>query len=216
MPPPDAASLSPAARAVPARARKQREPRSGQSTTTGMSWSPRYWAHRLLTLKATPNSIAIGAAIGIFIAFTPTIGIQSVIAAIVAFIVRVSKPAAIIPVWISNPFTMVPIFAFTYWVGAWFWPGQTISDLPAVLHAILDNPETTFLQQTREMLNLGGALFGPLWIGGILVGAVAGAITYPIVKWAVVAYKRHRLHKRRVEKAGKQENRKSPGLSPTQ
>ena len=57
-------------------------------------------------LHGDPHYVAMGMAIGIFVACTPTIPFHTVIAIFLAFLFRGSKVAAAIGVWFSNPLTM--------------------------------------------------------------------------------------------------------------
>ncbi|MDX1486915.1 MAG: DUF2062 domain-containing protein [Acidiferrobacterales bacterium] len=57
-------------------------------------------------------------AVGLFIAFMP-IPFQMVSAAALAIILRLNLPLAVVTVWVTNPFTMPPLFYFCYKVGAW-------------------------------------------------------------------------------------------------
>jgi hypothetical protein len=66
---------------------------------------------KLTKLQGGPRYIAMGVAIGVFIGITPTIPFHTILAIIMAFILRGSKPAAIISVWISNPAT-IPFFYY--------------------------------------------------------------------------------------------------------
>ncbi len=56
----------------------------------------------IVTLHGSPEAIALGTAIGVFIAFTPTIGFQMLLGAFVATLVGASRPAAMIPAWRSS------------------------------------------------------------------------------------------------------------------
>ena len=77
--------------------------------------SPRYWWRefwrQLRELRGKPHEIALGMAIGVFVAITPTIPFHTVLAVSLAALVRGSKLAAALGVWVSNPLT-IPIFYY--------------------------------------------------------------------------------------------------------
>ena len=62
------------------------------------------------------HSISLGLAIGLFCAFLP-IPMQMVFAAILAFAMRANFVLSVVAVWISNPFTITPIYYFCYRLG---------------------------------------------------------------------------------------------------
>ena len=98
------------------------------ATSQHLSWySPRYLLRAILMLDGSPHSIALGTAIGMFIALTPTVGIQMLIVIGFAFLVRplfrFNKMAALMTVYISNPLTVVPLYWFNYKVGTIFLEG---------------------------------------------------------------------------------------------
>ena len=57
-------------------------------------------------------------AVGLFIAFMP-IPFQMVPAAALAIMLRINLPLAVALVWVTNPFTMPPLFYLCYKVGVW-------------------------------------------------------------------------------------------------
>ena len=63
----------------------------------------------ILMLEDTPHSIALGTAIGLFIAWTPTVGIHMILVVSLALFLRANKVAGLIAVYISNPLTLAPI-----------------------------------------------------------------------------------------------------------
>src|SRR5690606_26705234 len=103
------------------------------------------WIKRFLRLVLKPNvsahAVALGTAIGVFLAFTPTVGLQMVLAAVIATAVRGSRAAAVLPVWISNPLTFVPIYGCTYWVGRRFVGGPTTAEFLGRLRSVLRRVE---------------------------------------------------------------------------
>lgn len=72
---------------------------------------------RFLRLHGTPNDIARGFALGIFIGMTPTFGLQMLIAVFFAMLLRENKLAAVLGVWITNPLTAPFIYAAEYETG---------------------------------------------------------------------------------------------------
>ncbi|MEO0588051.1 MAG: DUF2062 domain-containing protein [Planctomycetota bacterium] len=177
-------------------------PKPGRS-----KWSLNYWYRRIVALRATPHQIAMGAAVGVFIGFTPTFGFQMLAAVVVAFLFRLSKPATVIPVWISNPVTFVPFYAATYAVGALLWPGETLADLPATMKSIAQLE--TWKDQGRAFWSLGTSLFGPLWIGAVVLGGPLAVVTYPVVRRGVIAYRHHRVHVRHERRMRREAKRRA-------
>lgn len=56
-------------------------------------------------------------AVGGFVVFSPTFGFQMIGAALLATLLRASRAAAIVSVWLTNPFTALPIYVMTYRAG---------------------------------------------------------------------------------------------------
>ena len=63
------------------------------------------------------RAISGGLALGVFIALTPTIPFQMLLAAVGALYFRVNLPIALATCWITNPVTAVPIYVFAWRLG---------------------------------------------------------------------------------------------------
>ena len=152
---------------------------------------------KLIHLKADPHDIAFGLALGIFVGFLPIMGIQMAVAGLVCLpFKRANKPAAIAGVWITNPLTVIPIYAFIYWVGTFFYPSDHIvtpSTIMAKMRAVLELEG--FVAQTKGFLALGADIFLPMCIGGAVVGLIAMVPTYFITKKSISAYRRRKAGK---------------------
>lgn len=64
------------------------------------------------------RSVAGAVSVGFFLAWVP-VPIQMWIAALVAVVIRVNLPIAVLGVWLTNPVTMGPMFLFAANLGAW-------------------------------------------------------------------------------------------------
>ena len=152
----------------------------------GLAWyvSPRLWIRELIGLNDTPRAIALGAAIGTFIAFTPTVGAQMLIVLGVGWLCkpffRFNKLAGLIAVYISNPVTTLPIYWFNYWIGTFFMPGNLTHDQ---LATVLDYQG--FTQWGQSLWALMIEIGWPLLIGSLIVGLICALPAYPLVKWLV-------------------------------
>jgi uncharacterized protein (DUF2062 family) len=161
----------------------------------------------LIRLRGSPHAIARGIAIGTIVAFTPTIGLQMLIALSVATLLNANRPVSIVPTWLTNPFTIPPVYAFTYYLGRFFWPGPEPASVTRALHAAAKQLESldflAFRAQLGVFLDLGLDVFIAMWMGGLIVGAVAAAIAYPLTLRTVVRLRERRVRRRRKRRSSR-------------
>ncbi len=119
------------------------------------------------------RSIAFGLALGLFVGFMPILG-QMFLAAALAIVVRVNLPIAVMSVWVTNPFTMGPIYYFSYQLGA------------AILAVPIGEHEFTMSWQwfTHEFLSI----WQPLLLGSFILGIAAALMGILFVRlcWRVI------------------------------
>lgn len=125
---------------------------------------------KLLHSHASPEEVAQGFALGVFISMTPTLGLHMVLAIVFAAILKKNEIAAFMGVWVVNPLTMFPIYYFIYRTGR------------LVLGKI--SPVGLKPESIRDFFHLSGDILFPLWVGGIIVGLISALLGYYAVKWA--------------------------------
>jgi uncharacterized protein len=128
----------------------------------------RYFYLRFIRLKATPEHIARGFAIGIFWGMFPLPGLQMLTAIVTAAFLRGSKAAAIAGTWLGNPLTTVPLTALNFHVGQTLL-GRTWTSLP-----------TPNLRTPDDFLQLGSATITAYLLGCLVTGAIGAALSYLI------------------------------------
>jgi uncharacterized protein (DUF2062 family) len=146
---------------------------------------------RFVRLRALPEEIAKGIALGIFIGMTPTFGLQMIIAIFLAYLLKENRLAAILGVWITNPVTAPAIYAIEYEVGRILLGMQRV-DLPR---------EFSF----GAFAHLSYEVIGPLWVGGLVAGLLVGGLAYfltlrlvPQVKdWRIRRWPRREWHRKK-------------------
>src|ERR1700674_5645644 len=73
---------------------------------------------RLLALDDPPERTALAFSIGVFIAFSPFLGLHTILATSIAFTFRFNKLAIYSGTFINNPLSLVPIIIASYAIGA--------------------------------------------------------------------------------------------------
>ena len=142
----------------------------------------RYLYDRFVRLHGSPRQIAWGAALGFFVAMSPTMGIQTYIAVPLAALFRISKVAAATTVWLSNPLTAPFIYGFNYMVGA------KLLGYPLQI-SFASNPSW------QTLWDSGKCVFLALTVGGIMTGTIVGVAGYFLTLSMVTAARKkgHRL-----------------------
>ncbi|HEY0004631.1 MAG TPA: DUF2062 domain-containing protein [Pyrinomonadaceae bacterium] len=134
---------------------------------------------RLLAIDDPPERTALAFSIGVFIAFSPFLGLHTIIATALAFFFRFNKIAIYTGTFVNNPLlTLVPIILVSYAIGA-FILGRPLR-LPAESLALLKEPHLLTGNYWRELFkNFWGVLL-PFSIGGLTLSVVCSLAAYPL------------------------------------
>ncbi len=147
----------------------------------------RYWYLRLVRIQATPHTIAIGLAAGVFVGLLPVLPFQTVLAIGLAFIVRGSKIAAALGTWVSNPLNWVPFYLLFYHLGKALLP----FDVPAF------NPSQL---EMAEMLDIGWKFFAVMMVGGLVIAVPSAILSYILAFKGISLYRARRQARRAAKK----------------
>lgn len=148
---------------------------------------------RLLAIDDPPERTALAFSIGIFIAFSPFLGLHTIMATVIAFLFRFNKVAIYTGTFINNPFfTLVPIIIGSYAVGA-FVLGRPIR-IPDEGLELLKNPHIFSGDYYRRIFVQSWDIVWPFAVGGMLLSVVCSVLAYPITLRALRAYRAARQH----------------------
>jgi len=123
------------------------------------------------------RSVAGAFAVGLFCCWVP-VPFQMALAAALAIGLRVNLTLSVALVWISNPFTMPPLFYFAYLVGTW----------------VLGTPSTEFeFELTLDWLGNGLlAIWQPFLLGCFIMAVSSSVLSYSIIRllwrWQIVSH----------------------------
>ncbi len=142
------------------------------------------------------RSFSQAVAVGMFCAFIP-VPFQMVIAAAAAIWIRANMLVAVSLVWISNPFTMGPLYFFCYLIGA---------------KMLGLEPQRFHFELSFDWLLTGlERIWEPFLLGCFTVGAISSLVSYLAVRilWrlhilAHIKERAQRLHNRHRQRHGEE------------
>jgi uncharacterized protein (DUF2062 family) len=117
-------------------------------------------------------------AVGVFIGMSPLLGLHTVLGLLAAWLLKLNRVITLVGVFVTNPWTIVPIYSFGTWIGA------KIIGMHKVI-PVIDWTEITFLGFLKEFRSL----LLPFIIGSIAVGLVSAVVSYFILYNAVKKYR---------------------------
>lgn len=147
---------------------------------------------RLLAIDDPPERTALAFSIGVFIAFSPFLGLHTIMATAIAFLFRFNKIAIYTGTFINNPFfTLVPIIVISYAVGA-FVLGRPLQ-IPDEGLELLKNPELFSGDYYRRLFIESWNIVWPFAVGATVLSFVCSLLAYPLTLRALRAYRRRKL-----------------------
>ncbi len=154
--------------------------------------------HNVLHLDDTPHRIAFGVFLGFIVGATPTIGLQMLIYVAIATVLGANKVSGILPVWLSNPVTAVPLYYSNWRIGQFLLGGEADDAASQkMLEAVVGLPgqDQPLWQRIvspefwTAAIDAFVALGGELWLGSLVVGVVLGMPAYWATRRGVIAFR---------------------------
>ncbi len=141
----------------------------------------------LITLNDTPERIAMGFAVGIFLAFTPLLGLHTFLGLLAAFLFGLNRVAVLVGVFVNNPWTLVPIYGLATYLGG------LLLGFPA--SAALPELDWGALFEARFWAGLvrDWRVLKPLFLGSTVLAFAAATLSYFLL--------RHFIRKARLARA---------------
>jgi uncharacterized protein len=144
---------------------------------------------RLLAIDDPPERTALAFSIGIFIAFSPFLGLHTIMATVLAFSFRFNKIAIYAGTFVNNPFlTLVPIIFASYATGALLL-GRPLA-LPTGSMELLRDPHLLTGGWWGELFRRSTDVLLPFAIGGMVLSVICSIIAYPLTLRFLRARKR--------------------------
>lgn len=185
-----------------------------------------YIGLRMKRLPGSPHTIALGAACGVLLSFTPFFGFHILAAMGLAFALRGNVIAAFIGTWFGNPITFPFIVTASIQLG---WKIMGVSPQNRDFNRI----SADFKHASMDLWHFIQSLFGyghatlegitafffdiflPYTIGGSILGTIAALTIYFLSRPAIRAYQ-HIRREKMIERRAKRLQQKSKADSDSQ
>ena len=145
----------------------------------------RGFLRQLLHLGDSPERTALAFSVGVFLSFSPFIGLHTVIGLAVAFLFRLNRLAVLIGTCVNTPWTFAPVASFGTAVG--FYALGTERSLSAIAWDSMLS--MSFWQQMFSDVN---HLLLPFFVGNLILSVLASLISYLIVRRILVRHHRRK------------------------
>ena len=129
----------------------------------------------LFHVEDSPHRIALSFGLGVFIAFSPLLGLHTVMALGVAVAFRLSKAAIILGIYVNNPWTIAPMYMAGTLLGCLFL-GVSTDELAAIR---FDAHGWAFYRTLLEQLR---PYLWPFVVGNTVLGVACGFAAYVILR----------------------------------
>jgi uncharacterized protein (DUF2062 family) len=125
----------------------------------------------LFHVEDSPHRIALSFGLGVFIAFSPLLGLHTLLALGIAFAFRLSKAAIIVGIYVNNPWTIAPMYMAGTLLGC-FLLGVSPDDLATIT---FDAHGWAFYRSLADQLR---PYLWPFVVGNSLLGFLFGGLAY--------------------------------------
>ena len=130
-----------------------------------------YWK-RLIRIPESPHSISMGFSIGVFIAFSPFIGLHTVLSIFISWAFRVNILSSIIGTFSGKPLTYPIMWASSIGLGDFIFGRQKLA------------------YEKIELSDFFGVdFFMSFFVGSIILGFLFAIIFYFFIKHFIIIYK---------------------------
>ena len=155
----------------------------------------RYYYIRLIRLKGTPHSLALGSALGVYIGITPTMPFHTILIFMFTIATRSSFIAGLITSWlVCNPITYIPQYYFSTKIGNMVTPYElNWESIKEVLDVLLS--DASLRERLVAFMAMGYESVVVLIVGGCILAFPFAVASYYSSYFLFV-----KIRKKRIEK----------------
>jgi uncharacterized protein (DUF2062 family) len=150
----------------------------------------RKWLDGLLHIHDSPRRTAAAFALGVFLGFSPFLGLHTILALAIAFLFNLNRVAVLLGVYSNLPWIMAPYYALTTAFGAELLGTRLPPGFREQIYSLF---ELSLLQSDfwRKLFEMLQPLLWAYAAGSIIGAVVLSTMAYRLALAFVVARRRH-------------------------
>lgn len=137
------------------------------------------WLRFALHTDDTPPRAALAFAIGVFIAWTPVLGLHTLLGLAIAFLFGLNRVAVVAGTFVNNPWTFVPIYTASAYLGS----------LITGVEVSAPRLEGKSWSHFFDFLAQCGPWIVPMTTGTLLLGSICALLSFPIILYGIRWYR---------------------------
>ena len=148
------------------------------------------WLDALPHVHDTPERTARAYALGVFLGFSPFLGLHTIIAIALAFMLRLNRVAVLLGVYSNLPWIIGAYYLATTMLGAALLRTTLPPDLSERLRDMLQLSVRS-REFWHEVMRLASPLLWPYTVGSLIGATILAAIAYRMALAFVIRRRRH-------------------------
>ncbi len=140
----------------------------------------------LLGVDDTDQRTALAFALGVFVGFSPLLGLHTILGVALAFLFRLNRLAVLIGVFTNTPWFLVPYYGFAIWVGYVLLGSPDTISLPVIRLSNLIEPQfwSDIIAQWKLLM--------PAIVGSTVLSVILSLISYPFALFVIRKFRTRR------------------------
>jgi hypothetical protein len=152
---------------------------------------PKDLLKKLIHIEDKPERTALAFSIGVFIGFSPFLGLHTLASVIVAFLFGMNRVAVLLGAWTNTPWWLIPYYTFATWLG---------------MRVMKFHMDETFFQKVFRSGTEEGFLRLDFWkelasqwpillsfgIGSLILASILAMVSYPLALRGIRFYRQKR------------------------
>jgi len=154
-----------------------------------------HWLEKLLHTHDTPHRTALAFAVGVFIGFSPLLGVHGVLGVVVAFAFGLNRVAVLLGVYLNLPWFLAPYYTVATIAGAGL---LRTSPQPGLLRELAGLLRAWPPDDPGRMVDMLRPVFWSFMVGSTVLAAVLAVIAYRVALTLVLARRRRHSAPKKV------------------
>ena len=150
---------------------------------------------KLLHIEDTPERTALAYSIGVFLGFSPFLGLHTLAGLVIAFLFGLNRVAVLLGVWTNTPWWIIPYYMVATWVGMRVTGFQIEKVILKKLFQMEMDREFLSSDFWSQVASQWGLLLS-FMIGSLILAILLGLVAYPLSLRCIKFYRSRRKGQR--------------------